>query len=101
VRITQHDVNVMWCSNSSTAHWPLQGVLSSPLGLASAAQHRRDVCSRDLTAAEAALRGTLPYSLSGVWDAASHAAASQVQLSWGRKPCVTIQFDGFRPTYAA
>jgi hypothetical protein len=38
VRMTQHDVNVMCCSNSSTPHWPLQGELSSAPGSASAAR---------------------------------------------------------------
>jgi hypothetical protein len=99
VCMTQHDVNVMCCSNFSTPHWLLQGVLSSALEAGVCSQHRRGIYSRDMTAVEAAL----PHSCSGAWDAARLSAAPQVQLSWGRKPCVVVpvQFDGVRAMYAA
>ena len=94
--MTQHDVNMMCCSNSSAPHWPLQGMLSSAVEAGVRSRHRCGIYSGDLTAAEAAMRAALPYSFSGAKGAASHVVTPQVQLSWGRKPCVNahVHFQG-------
>ena len=103
VRMTQHDVTIV-CSSPlkhttlATAGWAQQRIWA---GVRS--RHRRSACSRNLTVAEAALWAALPYSFNGAWDAARHAAALQVQLGWGCKPCIVdhVQFDGIRPMSAA